>query len=153
MAKSQNLTTAVQQLLTESFHGADGGTTWFLDGEGLLATARTLDAERASRSPVPGGATVAGHVEHVRWFVALLNAFARGEQPQIDWAQSWTVREVDGAGWDALLRDLEREYTELHGHFGRGIDPDDTQRLMPVLANVVHVAYHVGAVRQMVRLV
>lgn len=152
MATSEVLTSSVQKLLVESFRGEEGGETWYLDDEGLLATARSASAERASRGAVEGGATIAGHVEHVRWFVALLNAFARGERPAVDWTESWSVRVVDDEAWRELLAALEREFEELHAHLGRGIDPEDAQRLMPVLATVVHVAYHVGAVRQLLRL-
>lgn len=153
MADSKPLTDALRQLLAEGFRGKDAGTTWFVDGEGLLDTVAAVDARQASSAPATGGTTIAGHVEHVRWFLALLNAFARGERPEIDWAQSWTVAEVDEDQWPNLIDAAEREFEELMEHFGEGIDPDDAERLMPSLATVVHVGYHVGALRQMVKTV
>lgn len=153
MPTSETLTTAVRQLLKEAFGGAEGGNSWFVDDAGLLATAHALSAEQASRAPTAGGATIAAHIEHVRWFVALLNAYARGERPPIDWGSSWSVREVDADGWPELLAALEREARELQDHLDAGIDLDDAQRVMTILATVAHVAYHVGAVRQMAKAV
>jgi hypothetical protein len=151
MATSEALTSAVRQLLAEGFEGASAGTTWFVDDQGLLGSIQELDAARASRPTSPEGSTVAAHVEHVRWFVALLNAFARGERPAVEWAESWTVREVDGEAWASLQADPEREFRELSEHLARGVEVEDPERLMPVLATVAHVAYHLGAVRQMVK--
>lgn len=150
MTTSPTLTTAVRGLLAEAIAGEPGGTTWISDGEGLLATVRDLSATRASRSR-DGDTSIAAHVEHVRWFLALLNAFARGEHPEIAWQQSWTVREVDTDAWRHLIDAVEREFEELDGHLGRGVDPDDEARLQPTLATVAHAAYHLGALRQMVK--
>lgn len=149
MTTPEALTNAVRLLLVECFRGADSGSTWFLDRDGLLATAAALSAEQASREASAGGATIAGHVEHVRWFVALLNAYARGERPAIRWDESWSVREVDENGWRTLQAELEREFEALLGHLERGLDPEHAERLLPLLATVTHAAYHLGAVRQM----
>lgn len=151
MPTSETVTTAVRRLLREAFGGAEHGNSWFVDDDGLLATVRDLDSAEASRSPTAGGATIAGHVEHVRWFVTLLNAFARGERPAINWSESWSVREVDDDAWRDLLGSLENAADELDDHLAAGIDLDDEQRVMTVLATVAHVAYHVGAVRQMTK--
>ncbi|MCY4355110.1 MAG: hypothetical protein OXC09_10075 [Truepera sp.] len=150
MSGSENLTRAMQALISEAFHGRPaGGNTWFLDDEGLLDTARTTSSSLASRSATPESATLAGHVEHVRWFVALAGAFARGERPQLDWAESWGVREVDPAGWRELLAALEQEVGELQGHLEGAVDLEDPGRLLGLLGLLAHVAYHVGAVRQL----
>lgn len=150
MSESENLTRAMQALISEAFHGRPaGGNTWFLDDEGLLDTARTTSSSLASQSATPESATLAGHVEHVRWFVALAGAFARGERPQLDWAESWGVREVDPAGWRELLAALEQEVEELQGHLEGAVDLEDPGRLLGLLGLLAHVAYHVGAVRQL----
>ena len=153
MTTSSTLTSAIRQLLAEGFEGASAGSTWYVDKHGLLGSVASLDAGRASRPTTPGGTTVAAHAEHVRWFVGLLNAYARGESPEIRWAESWSERKVDEAAWTQLQNDLEGEFRELSSHLERGVDPGDPERLMPVLATVVHVAYHLGAIRQMIKLV
>ena len=153
MTTSSTLTSAIRQLLAEGFEGAAAGSTWFVDEHGLLGAIAELDAARASRPITPAGTTVAAHAEHVRWFVALLNAYARGETPEIRWAESWSARKVDETSWAELQKHLEREFRELSTHLERGVDPGNPERLMPVLATVVHVGYHLGAIRQMVKLV
>ena len=153
MADPTPLVKTSRQLLTEAFQGATSGSTWFLDDAGMLGTIGELDAAQASQAPVPGSTTIAAHVEHVRWFVAMLNAFARGERPEIAWRESWTVQSVDELEWANLRAAVAKEYEELHAHFLHGIDPDDEQRLTSALATIVHVAYHLGAIRQMARLV
>ena len=153
MTTSSMLRSAIGQLLAEGFEGASAGSTWFIDDQGLLGTVASLDADRASQPTTPGGTTVAAHAEHVRWFVGLLNAYARGESPEIRWAESWAARKVDEASWAHLQNELETEFRDLATHLERGLELDDPERLTPVLATVVHVGYHLGAIRQMVKLV
>lgn len=154
-ASSAPLTTAIRQLLAEAFEGASAGSTWFVDDQGFLESIRGLEGKRASQ-PVPPddtGTSVAAHVEHVRWFLALMNSFARGERPEIRWSDSWSVREVAPHAWETLQADLEREFQELSEHLERGLDAENPERLMPILAKVTHVAYHLGAVRQLIKIV
>ena len=61
------------------------------------------------------------------------------------------MQEVDEDAWATLQASLEREYRALSEHLAEGVDPEDPERLMPVLATVTHVAYHLGAIRQMIR--
>ena len=143
---------AARELLAEAFRGRDAGPVWFLDDEGILATARGMTAARASRRTTEGGATIAGHIEHVRWFLAVTNAYARGERPPIDWSQSWSVQEIDEDEWGPLVDALEREYEALYEHLEQGaLDTGDEPQVKSLLATLTHVGYHVGAIRQMVR--
>ena len=82
------------------------GATWFTDGAGLLASVEGLAAAQASAAPIEGSATIAAHLGHAHGFVSLLNAFARGERPELDWQRSWPVRTVDAAAWRELRADL-----------------------------------------------
>lgn len=159
MADPEALSKAASSLLREVFHGDDAGTTWIVDGSeapggnaGLLATAERLSAEEASRAPAGEGASIAAHVEHVRWFLALLNAYARGERPEIDWTRSWGVSTVDEEAWSSLRAALREEADAAAANVERALsDPDLPQeRLMPILATLTHCGYHLGAVRQMV---
>lgn len=150
MAASETVAQIVRQLLDEGIRGAPDGPTWFTDGAGLLASVDGLTAAQASTAPIEGSATVAAHLGHVHWFLSLLNAFARGERPDVDWSRSWPVRTVDEAEWRELRAGLERAFTEFDGHLAAG-GADDEAHLMPVLATVAHTAYHLGALRQMVR--
>ena len=93
----KTLTTLVAELFSEAYTGPNHAYTWFIGnepGSGLFGTLENVSADDAS-SRQPSGSTVAAHTEHLRWSLAVANAFARGETPQMDWAESWSVRSVD----------------------------------------------------------
>jgi hypothetical protein len=142
---------ALLELFSEAYTGPNHAYTWFIDnapGSGLFGTLDALSAEEASRAG-PSGATIAAHVEHLRWSLALANAFTRGEEPKADWKASWTVRTVDAKAWERLRSELRQEYETLHAALERQEDFSDPQMLRGILALVPHAAYHLGAIRQL----
>jgi len=115
---------------------------------GLLKSLDTLDSAAASRS-TDGGATIAAHVDHLRYGLSLMNRWAAGENPFLDadWAAAWKTGAVDDAEWADLRARLRNEVegweTALASDRAvRGIE------LSGVLGSVVHHAYHLGAIRQ-----
>jgi len=145
---------SLQALLRELFHGAAAeGGTWILDrapGSGLLDTLDALSAKEASARPVPGRATVAGHAHHLRFSLGLLNRWAGGENPfaGADWPGSWRVQTVDDAAWRELRDALRREALAWE----RAVVAPRTWEPMALtgaLASAGHVAYHLGAIRQL----
>lgn len=138
-------------ILTEAFEGPQGPRSAFLDQQsGLFKTLGNLAAERASNAPAPSMNTIAAHAEHTRFHLAGLNAFLRGERPQLDWAASWKVQVVDEAAWQHLQEELRQEYRtwrELVQTWG------DWNELAVggAFATLAHVAYHLGAMRQILR--
>lgn len=144
--------TVLLELFSEAYTGPNHAYTWFIDNKpdaGLLGTFSGLSAEAASR-PSPTGSTIAAHAEHLRWSLALANAFARGENPTPNWPESWTVKAVDDAAWDELQAELKREYETLFAAMERQEDFSDPQLLTGILALMPHAAYHLGSVRQLV---
>ncbi len=137
------------ELFSEAYEGKKHAYTWFIGDEGLFQTLEKLSAEDASRER-PSGATVAAHAEHLRWSLALANQYVRGEQPESNWAESWTLKTVDAEGWEKLRADLRREYDTLHAALARQEDFSDPRTLTGTLALAPHAAYHLGAIRQMV---
>ena len=140
------------ELFTEAYTGPNGPNTWFIDnqpGSGLFGTLAGVSAGDASRLS-PTGSSIAAHAEHLRWSLALTNAYLRGENPTPGWAESWTVKTVDTKTWDTLRADLRREYEEVVAALGRQEDLSDPQMLTGVMALTPHAAYHLGAVRQLV---
>lgn len=139
------------ELFSEAYTGPNHAYTWFIGNDpdsGLFGTLAPLSAEKASREG-PSGATIAAHTEHLRWSLALANAFARGEIPTGKWAESWSVREVDAEAWDDLRAALRREYDTLLEAMKQQEDFSDPQLLRGMLALIPHAAYHLGAIRQM----
>lgn len=149
---TETLRNVVLELFSEAYTGPNGPQGWFIDnrpGSGLFGTLEGVSAEDASRLS-PSGSTVAAHTEHLRWSLALTNAYVRGENPTPSWAESWTVKTVDAEAWDALRADLRLEYEEVLAALGRQEDVSDPQTLTGIMALTPHAAYHLGAVRQMV---
>lgn len=149
---TETLRSILLELFSEAYTGPNGSYTWFIDNRpasGILGTLEGLSAGDASR-PSPTGSTIAAHAEHLRWSLALTNAYVRGENPTPSWAESWTVTTVDAAAWGELRTDLRREYEAVLAALGRQEDVSDRQTLTGILALTPHAAYHLGAVRQMV---
>jgi hypothetical protein len=116
---------------------------------GLLGSLDGLSAAQASAS-AHGGATIAAHADHVAYGLSLLNRWMAGEQnpwATADWARAWKRTTVSDAEWKGV-RDNLREQARLWVdgmHTGREVGELE---LNGIIGNVAHVAYHMGAIRQ-----
>jgi hypothetical protein len=132
-------------LLNELIHGPSTKAAFFLNrgDRGLLASLALLSAADAS-ARAPGCASVAAHVDHLRYGLGLLNRWARGEDPWRDanFAASWQ--------WASLRAALAHE-AEAWGQACRERQRWDEAAMTESFASVVHLAYHLGAIRQMSR--
>jgi hypothetical protein len=145
-----DLFTSVSTLLHELTRGAaaTGGFVLNRGDAGLLASLEKVTAIEASASS-QGGAPIAAHVAHVSYGLALMNQWAAGQNPfeSADWSAAWRIGAVSEPEW-TRLRD------ELRAEADRQIAALKTPReLLPielngVIAEVAHVAYHMGAIRQ-----
>ena len=115
---------------------------------GLMRSLEKLSAEAASRS-AEGGATIAAHVDHLRYGLALMNRWSAGESPwdDADWTQSWRVSKVSEAEWQTLRAELGSEVRRWLAALRQPREMNETE-LDGVIASVVHLAYHLGAIRQ-----
>ncbi|MGV3516298.1 hypothetical protein [Luteitalea sp.] len=144
------LFTSVQLLMRElTFGPAPTGAFVLNPGDvGLLASLDRLSADEASMSS-HGGASIAAHVAHVSYGLSLMNRWAAGEQPfdSADWNAAWHVRGVSSEEWDRLRADLRRHIDTwlVAVAAPRALTPVE---LNGVVGSVVHLAYHVGAIRQ-----
>ena len=147
------LRASVLSLFIEAFEKPGGG--YFADSgvnTGIFGTTESLTAVQASASPAGDDTTVAQHVEHVRWSLALDNAFARGEEPTPDWEESWSVRTVTDTEWDKLRADLKSEYEELRVALSNLENWTDPNILTGVIGTLPHMAFHLGVIRLLARL-
>ena len=120
--------------------------------EGLLSSLDRLSGAEASAS-ANGGATIAGHVEHLRYGLSLLNRWAAGADAPwagADWTTAWRTTVVDDARWSALRKDFRREAESWLDALRAPRDYDETATHW-VFGNVAHLAYHMGAIRQIAR--
>jgi len=149
---------AVEALLEEIHVGPpDPRSTWVTTNEpasGVLGTLDRISAEVASCPPAPGMNTIAAHVEHLRYSLELASRALAGENAyaSADWAGSWRMQVVDGPDWDRLRAALREEHHRLLRAIRDRRDWSDRDVLWGVLALVGHGGYHLGAIRQIVRL-
>jgi hypothetical protein len=143
---------AVTVLLSELIDGAHAGEPYVLNpgDAGLLQSLNALSAQDASQPTPGGGASIAAHVDHVRYGLELLNRWSKGEEPFADakYAASWSRGAVSEDEWRARLIDLERQARAWQSAVRA---PTNPTALTLVLSSVVHLAYHLGAMRQINR--
>jgi len=149
----------VRDILQEAVMGGTPGQgTSFLDGtqadgsgnHGLIATLAALSAAQAS-DPTPLGLSVAAHAAHVAFHMEVGVRWAGGERGPFDWKGSFGSGQVDEAGWMALQARVQAAYDALIIlEPSPDEPPEDTAGGLAGAA--AHVAYHLGAVRQVIKL-
>lgn len=153
---TRELTRCLPALFGELVHGSpDPNTpTSMLNrgDDGLLASLdkiSSVDASAANR----GGATIAAHVDHLRYGLSLLNRWVAGEPAPwttADWTASWQRSAVTDGEWQTLRRDLRREADGWLSALGHPRELDDRE-LTWTIGSIAHLAYHLGAIRQIDR--
>ncbi len=140
------------QLLWETFEGPppDTGSAYLDKGAGLLQTLDRVTAEEASISNSDGAPTIAAHCEHVRFYIIALYEFMRGAEEKIDWKQSWRTQTVTTEEWSDLKENVRRAYATVTEHL-RTVEELRDEEVGDGMAILVHTAYHLGAIRQLVR--
>jgi hypothetical protein len=148
------LVRASLDLLDESLTGpGDRQHTWIIGNEpasGLLGTLDALSAEDASRPPVPGARTIAGHAQHELFALDLARRRLEGENPAADWDSSWGTAAVTEPMWANLRAELRRAGTDLRQTIESKQTWSDLET-QGLIATLAHLAYHLGAVRQIAR--
>jgi len=146
---------ALGRVFAELIDGTDpaiGGLALNSGDLGLLRSLDTLTAAQASRS-ANGGATIAAHAEHVRYGLSLMNRWAaEGGNPFADaaWDAAWALSSVDEAAWREIRTGLANE---AHRWLQRLRAPREMSDIdySGVVASIAHLAYHLGAIRQIAR--
>jgi hypothetical protein len=145
---------AVSTLLRELLDGAGAEACWALNPKdpGLLRSLDKLSAAAASAVQPGGGASIASHVDHLRYGLGVMNRWSEGENPfaDADYSASWRRPAVSEAEWAQLRDQLRTEAQRWLDAVRRPRDLSDVE-LTGVVASAVHLAYHVGAIRQIDR--
>ena len=151
--KPEIFTSAFFELIDETFEHVHGN---YLDkGTSLFETLAAVSAAEASRAVSPKAATIAAHVTHVELYLTVLEDVLHGKDPgKVDWNEIWrTTREVPEAEWDALRKRLHETYARLVA-LTRSFDTwEGDGQVSGALSVVVHTSYHLGAIRQALRVV
>ena len=152
---TQDTHVALRQLFAELTNGpAQRGGAYILNSGdiGLLRSLETLSADDASRS-TNDGATIAAHAQHLRYGLSLMNRWATdGGNPFADakWDAAWEVSAVSGSQWEEIQAGLRAEAARWLDTLGVARDVS-LPEVMGMIGSVAHLAYHLGAIRQIAR--
>jgi hypothetical protein len=149
--QTRNVSHTLVTLFRELLHGPERpGQAYMLNtGDiGLLRSLDAISADTASRTS-QGGASIAAHVDHLRYGLSLMNAWSGGANPWdfADFTRSWRISTVTDAEWQDLRSRLQDESQ-------RWVDAMRSKRELTdeevniVFAVTAHLAYHLGAIRQ-----
>jgi hypothetical protein len=145
---------AVSTVLRELIDGSGTEACWVLNPSdpGLLRSLDTLTAGAASAPARDGGPSIAAHVDHLRYGLELMNRWNQGENPfaDADFSASWRRGTVSDEEWAARREQLR---AQAHRWLAAVRQPRDLSEfeLTGVIASVAHLAYHLGAIRQVDR--
>jgi hypothetical protein len=139
--------------------GRPGQGTAFLDGtkadgsgnNGLLATLDSLSAQQAS-DPTALGLSIAAHAAHTAYHLEVGVRWANGDKGPYDWPGSFEPKAVDDAAWYRLRARVRAAYAATLA-LAQSIQNWDEDAAGGLAATLAHVAYHLGALRQTVKLV
>ena len=149
---SADIGSVLARLFTELVDGTNGRKGAFVlnTGDiGLLRSLHKLSAADASAS-ANGGATIAAHAQHLRYGLSLMNRWAaEGGDPFADaaWDAAWKTAGVDETAWTEIQNGLADEAHRWLETLGRPRAVSVVE-LTGMAASVAHLAYHLGAIRQ-----
>ena len=150
--QTKDASPSLTRLFSELVDGAnrpDGQFVLNKGDAGLLRSLDKLSAADASRS-ANGGATIAAHTQHVRYGLSLMNRWASdGGNPFADatWDEAWKLSTVDEARWEEIRGGLREETRRWLRVLESGRDASGVE-FTGMIASIVHLAYHLGAIRQ-----
>ena len=160
--KTQHPIEGILDILKEAVEGGTPGQgTAFLDGtaadgsgnHGLIATLEGLGAAQASQDV--HGTSIAGQARHTAFHMEVIVRWERDrDRGPFDWKGSFHPAHVGEQEWAGLQARVSRAYQELLAFAGTQLDQPVTGDATGGLAGgVAHVAYHLGAIRQMLKTV
>ncbi len=137
-------------LLRETFEGSPETGSAYLDrGIGVLNTLDKLSGDEVSRRF--GSATIAAHSEHAKFYLDRLCEFMKGRTEKVNWEDSWLIETVNETEWNYLRIAVRKSYENALQTFAE-IEDWNEDTLGEAIGIVAHTAYHLGAIRQMMKL-
>ncbi len=146
-----SFTPVLAKIFAELTTGAAKTGGFVLNGgdAGLLTSLDQLTAADASRNS-HAGATIAAHAEHLRFGLSLMNRWAtEGGNPfaHAKWYEAWTITTVDDARWKTIRDGLRKEVDQWQRALQVRREVQEIE-LSGMFGSVSHMAYHLGAIRQ-----
>ena len=137
------------ELLRETFEGARPGEgTQYLDHDsGIRSTLRRLSAEQASHRH-GNHPSIAAHVRHMMFHLRVSHEWIMGDTRKRDWLASFEPQAVTDAEW----RQLQQQFEATREEFLRVMRSLPAEKLVAEgagMGSIAHLAYHLGAIRQL----
>lgn len=136
------------ECLDETFNTTHGV---YLDkGTSLFQTLNGVSATEASQKLSESTATIAAQVEHVRFYLDVLNEIMLTKQiVDIDWREIWNrVTTVTPDEWNELKQRLGDSHQRVMSTISSFRDWNGEYDFAGSLSILVHTAYHLGGIRQ-----
>jgi len=135
--------------IDETFSNVQG---MYLDkGSTLYETLDGVTAAEASRAAGPQSATIAAQVEHIRFYLDVLDEIIKTKnyETKYNWREIWeTVREVTPEQWEDLKRRLHESHDRVLATINSFENWDGEYEIGGAISVIVHTAYHLGGIRQ-----
>ena len=152
---TNDVKSALARLWTELVDGTSGHEGAFVLNTGDIGLRRSIDklsAADASRS-TNDGATIAAHVQHLRYGLSLMNQWASaGGNPFADakWDEAWKTSSVDEKSWKEIRDGFADEARRWTSALSAPPEVNEVE-LAGIIGSIAHLAYHLGAIRQIDR--
>jgi hypothetical protein len=142
---------AFRRVFSELVDGTNpkGGYVLNTGDAGLLRSLDRIPAADASRA-VNGGATIAAHVQHVRYGLSLMNEWAsKGGNPfaNAKWDEAWKMPAVNDSQCQEIRDGLRDEAAQWLQVLKTPRDMSSVE-FTGLVGSIAHLAYHLGAIRQ-----
>lgn len=155
MGDNQNFRDAAALLFRECFEGVPAGKdyTWFVQGkEGILDALESTSASRASIKPSEHCASIAAHAYHILFALRGAGESIGMPGPEGTWESSWDKQTATPEEWEELINEIRSTYTQLLKWFESNEEWSDPEAVVGSLALLPHMAFHLGAIRQLMKL-
>ena len=148
--QTEHFIESVAYLLRETFEGSpEGQPSAYLDrGIGFFTTIDALSAEQVSHEF--DDTTIVAQVEHAKFYLDRLCEFIGGRTERVNWEDSWLIETVNDEEWTALRSTVKKAYENALKCLAT-TDSWDTSKAGMAIGLIAHSAYHLGAIRQIVK--
>lgn len=150
MKKDEMITKELLDLFEETF---DKVTGFYLDQKSsLFETIESLTSEEVSRTRGNTNTTIAAQLNHILFYIIVLQEYITDKRTgKTDWDESWILKTVDDEEWIVMKNELRKEYAKLRD-FVKNIETwNNEDDFSGVVSILVHCAYHLGSVRQLIK--
>lgn len=145
----ERLKTTLLQFIDETFSQVHG---MYLDkGTTLYETLDGVTAAEASSAAGPQSATIAAQVEHVRFYLDVLDEIinTKNIEKKYNWREIWeTVREVTPEQWEDLKQRLHESHDRVLATINSFENWEGEYEIGGAISIIAHTAYHLGGIRQ-----